>query len=142
MFGTGLSPVADPHPTVTGSQVSTVRDRASESAPPADGDAVLAALGDADCRSILGALDGTPRSVAELAAACELPLSTAYRKVDRLEAAGLLAERTRVDPDRNHESVYIAAAADVCVSVGGDAGLDVRVVEREGSERSAVSVPD
>lgn len=127
---------------MTGSQVSNVRDGSRQASPPADGDAVLAALGDADCRSILASMDETPQSVAELARACDLPLSTAYRKVDRLVAAGLLAERTRLDPDRNHESEYVPGAADVCVSVGGDGELTVTVVDADGDESRPVTISE
>lgn len=80
--------------------------------------------------------------MAELARACELPLSTAYRKVDRLVAAGLLAERTRLDPDRNHESEYVPGAADVSVSVSGDGELTVTVVDAGGDESRPVTISE
>jgi len=41
------------------------------------------ALADPDCRAILGAAD-TAMTTSELADACDIALSTAYRKVERL----------------------------------------------------------
>ena len=65
--------------------------------PDADTQAVFEALADPDCRMIVGtAVD--PMTANELAEACEIPLSTTYRKIDRLTATPLLEERTRLDP--------------------------------------------
>lgn len=69
-------------------------------------DAVFGALADSDARAILRAADGTQRSALQFADCCELPVSTAYRKVDLLAAAGLLEEHVEVDTGGNHTAVY------------------------------------
>lgn len=121
--------------------MSDAVERPGEATLPTDCDAVLAALGDEDCRSILAAADERPQTAAELATVCDLPLSTTYRKVNRLETVGLLAESVRVDPDRNHESEYAAATADVCVSLG-ESGLTVTVTDPDGAECRSVTLSE
>lgn len=81
--------------------------------PTVDGDRVLAALGDGDCRTILAAVTEVARCVEEISSVCGLPLSTTYRKIRRLESAGLIAERTRVDGENNHPSEYTAVVEEL-----------------------------
>lgn len=58
-------------------------------------DVVFRALEDQLCREIITELD-EPMTVAELSETCDIPLSTTYRKVDRLEEASLVTERTEI----------------------------------------------
>ncbi len=99
-------------------------DREPDQTSP-DGEALLTVLGDEDCRAILRAVAERDRPATAVATACDLPLSTTYRKLNRLEAAGLLVERTRVDPSHNHHSVYAAPPVDVTVSLAADGSLSV-----------------
>ena len=62
----------------------------------ADTSTLLAALEDEDCRAILEETDPEALSASELSEACDLPLSTTYRKVDKLTEAGLLEEQIRL----------------------------------------------
>lgn len=55
--------------------------------------------------------------------ACDLPLSTTYRKLYRLEAVGRLEEHARLDPDRNYQSEFATAAVDVSVVIDAERGL-------------------
>ena len=79
-------------------------------------DATFEALADADCRAILGAAD-TPMTTGELADACDLALSTAYRKVERLSETPLLREGVRFDPNGDHAAEYARAATDATVAL-------------------------
>ena len=90
---------------------------------------VLAALADADCRAILAAVRERHRSVAEIAAATGVPTSTAYRKLARLSAAGLVHEGSRLPRDGRPPTTYTAALQDVRVAVTAD-GPVVRVWRR------------
>lgn len=63
---------------------------------PASPTEVVAVLSDADSRTILSSVAAESRTVSELAATCEIPLSTAYRKVDTLVETGLLDERMQL----------------------------------------------
>jgi DNA-binding transcriptional ArsR family regulator len=84
--------------------------------PDAGLDAVLDALSDADCRSILEATGDRPLTVAELERACGLPRSTLYRKVEALVDAGLLDERVRMREQGPHPRAYVRSVAAVEVS--------------------------
>ena len=67
---------------------------------------VVAALDDAGCREIIAVLE-TPKTVTEIAAAADLPLSTTYRKLDQLTAAGLATEPVDVRKGRHRKSQYV-----------------------------------
>ena len=69
---------------------------------------IVALLDDEHARSILAATSAEPLSAAELGDRCDVSVSTIYRRVDRLEDADLLDERTRPRPDGHHETVYVA----------------------------------
>lgn len=77
---------------------------------------VLDLLADEVARSILAALE-EPMTTQELAATCDIPRSTAYRKVDRLQEAGLVTDRIRVSPDGRHPHLYTRAASEVHLQV-------------------------
>lgn len=68
-------------------------------------DVVFRALEDQLCREIITELD-EPMTVAELSETCDVPLSTTYRKVDRLEEASLVTERTEIRRGGHHRSLY------------------------------------
>ncbi|MGM0606196.1 MAG: helix-turn-helix domain-containing protein [Halobacteriota archaeon] len=98
---------------------------------------LMDALSDADCRLILGATD-EPLTTAEIAAACELPLSTTYRKVDSLSATPLLRETTRFDPNGDHASEYVCTIDGLDIELtphGIDVELDLKA-EHAASDRS------
>jgi DNA-binding transcriptional ArsR family regulator len=115
------------------SVITTFPENAAESMTVVDAetrDTLLSALDDADGRAILEATDEEPLTASEISDACDLPLSTAYRKIDLLTEAGLLSERTRLRNSGKHTSEYERAVDDVVVSMDGD-GIEVRVAHRE-----------
>lgn len=81
------------------------------------------ALDDPDCRDILEASTEESLSTKEVSHACNIPLSTTYRKLDRLTAAGLLEESTRIHPDGKHASEYTRVVDDVIVSLDEAGGI-------------------
>ena len=91
---------------------------------------VLDVLHDANCRAILRATGERALSANEVAEACDLAQSTAYRKLDLLVEAGVLEERTRVRRSGKHASEYVRTVDDVVVSLDDD-GVSVRLSERE-----------
>ncbi|RXK46616.1 winged helix-turn-helix domain-containing protein [Halorientalis pallida] len=98
---------------------------------------VLDALDDADCREILEATSEDARSANEVSDACDLPLSTTYRKLELLTDAGLLEERTRLSTTGKHSSEYVRTVEDVVVSLGtgGEMGLEVTQRARPARDR-------
>jgi len=93
--------------------------------------AVLDALHDPDCRTMLDATSEASLSANELSEACDLPLSTTYRKLDTLTEVGLLDERTRLCPDGKHASEYVRRVESVDVDVDGEDGFVVTVSHRD-----------
>ncbi|MBV0925180.1 winged helix-turn-helix domain-containing protein [Halomicroarcula limicola] len=81
-----------------------------------DDEAVLSLLDDEYARAILAELTTGPMSVDELCTACEMSDSTAYRRLDRLEAAELVTTKRELDPDGHHYKCYAATVEDVTVS--------------------------
>jgi DNA-binding transcriptional ArsR family regulator len=75
------------------------------------------ALRDADSRAILDETGSEALSAKEISEACDLPLSSTYRKLDTLTEAGLLEERTRIRQSGKHPSEYIRAVEEVVVSI-------------------------
>lgn len=71
-----------------------------------DPEAVFEALDDDACREILAALD-EPMSASRVAEAAEVPVSTTYKKLDKLEEASLLAEETQLREGGHHRSRYL-----------------------------------
>lgn len=79
--------------------------------------AVIEAVADADSRSILSATATEPKTVADLIEECEIPIATAYRKVNRLTDVGLLVERLRIRPNGRNVATYHLCDEEVSVTV-------------------------
>jgi DNA-binding transcriptional ArsR family regulator len=90
-----------------------------------DGGLLLEVLSDADSRSILRATGEEALSASEISEACDLPLSTTYRKLERMSEAGLLAEGIRLRRSGKHTSEYVRRVDDVCVSLGAEGGIEL-----------------
>ena len=80
-------------------------------------DEILSLLADDYVRSILDALRDGPKPAAEIADHCSASTVTIYRRLDRLETAGLVAVETQIAPDGNHRAQYRARPASVAVSI-------------------------
>jgi DNA-binding transcriptional ArsR family regulator len=101
-------------------------------------DVLFDVLDDEGSRDILEATAGTALSASEIADACDLPLSTTYRKLDPLTEAGLLTKRLRISRSGKHTAEYERAVDDVTVSVS-PSGLEVRITRRDVAEQSTVT---
>lgn len=88
---------------------------------------ILGLLDDADCRAILETTGGEALSATEICDACDVPRSTAYRKLDRLRDAGLVEESLRVRFDGKHTREYTRRVDDVVVSVGDEGGVELEL---------------
>ena len=100
-----------------------------------DGDVrtILEALDDDACRNILEATSEAARTANELSETCNLPLSTAYRKLELLTGTGLLVERTRVSRAGKHASEYVRAVEEVRVPLGTNGEVEVLTIPEERS---------
>lgn len=100
--------------------------------------AVLSALDDADCRDIISCLEA-PMTANELSDVCDVPLSTMYRKLDRLSDATLLEEGTEIRPGGQHATRYEVDFQEVAFALDDDRQFDVSVARpaRTADERLA-----
>ena len=95
---------------------------------------VLEPLDDPDCLAILDAIDEESLSAREIAEVCDLPLSTAYRKLELLVDAGIVSRGVRLSTSGNHTSEYERLVDDVKLSVSPD-GFTLRVSRRNVDRR-------
>jgi DNA-binding transcriptional ArsR family regulator len=92
--------------------------------------ALLSVLGDEYACRILRALSREPLPAAALADRCEMSRPTVYRRLDRLEAAGLVVAGRGTDPNGRERRRFRLAADTVEVSLGPD-GVEGRLVPAE-----------
>ncbi|WP_435157979.1 ArsR/SmtB family transcription factor [Haladaptatus sp. DFWS20] len=78
---------------------------------------LLDVLSDEYAREILAATSIKPMSAQQLADECEMSKPTVYRRVDRLQAHGLLEEQTKIRTSNNHYSVYTATLSEVSIEL-------------------------
>ena len=84
-------------------------------------DDVLAALGDEYSATILGEADDA-MSAQELSDELDIPIATAYRRIEDLTQTGLLEHTDRVlSEDRRRVNVYRRDVSKVTVAFGDDA---------------------
>ncbi|MFB6184124.1 MAG: helix-turn-helix domain-containing protein [Haloarculaceae archaeon] len=121
--------------------VPTLRERTAENTIEVESDRVardvLTALDDTDCRCILNETSTDAKSAKELSETCDLPLSTAYRKVDLLSDVGLLDERTRISRTGKHASEYTRRVDEVTVTIDDDGRLHVSIARREADHETS-----
>ncbi len=105
-----------------------VRDPFADEAEP-DLQTVLDALDDPDCRAIVEVLE-EPMTASEVSDASDIPLSTTYRKIERLEAAQLLYEGTDIRPDGQHASTYEVRFEEVVIRLTDERDFEAEVTRR------------
>ncbi|MFC5278147.1 ArsR/SmtB family transcription factor [Halorubrum rubrum] len=101
------------------------RDPSHEEDTP-DAAEVLDALADESARRIVAALS-EPKTASELSEECDVPLSTTYRKLEKLTDASLLSESTDIRRDGQHTTRYSVAFEEVVVSIDEEDGRDLAV---------------
>lgn len=91
-----------------------------------DAVSILEALNDEDCREIVKVLS-EPMTAEEVSEATDIPLSTTYRKLDRLTAASLIEEGVEVRSDGQHVSRYLLVFDEVTFTLSDEQDLDVEL---------------
>jgi predicted transcriptional regulator len=87
---------------------------------------VLDALDDPACRAVIRHLD-EPMTAKELTTACDIALSTMYRKLDLLSDATLVREQTEIRQDGQHTTRYALAFEEINVSLDDERMIDVQI---------------
>lgn len=91
---------------------------------------LLDLLGEERVREILAATSREPLSASDLSEVCDVAPSTIYRRVETMIETDLLIERTRIEPDGSHHSVYEANVDHLDVDID-DGAIAVKVHLRE-----------
>lgn len=81
---------------------------------------VLDALGDAEARRILAAVNPEPLSAKEIGEKLDLSLPTVYRRLDMLESHDLVAARTLVAENGNHYKVFECNFESTVITLEGE----------------------
>jgi DNA-binding transcriptional ArsR family regulator len=105
-------------------------ERARSASDETDLEAILDALDDEAARRIIRSLD-EPMTASELSEACDIPLSTTYRKLDLLTEASLLLQGTEIRSDGHHATTYEVAFDAVHIELTEERDLTVSVEKRE-----------
>lgn len=91
---------------------------------PVSGDELLELLGDEYTSRILETIVEQPRTGREIVDAADVSKATAYRRLERLEGAGIVGSTMKVDEDGHHCKRFHASVQSIRVGFGED-GLTV-----------------
>ncbi len=87
---------------------------------------ILESLSDKYTRRILRVIDDDPHTASEIAKATDIPLSTTYRKINRLVELGVLTEHVRLSNSGHHSHEYQRPVEAVCVSFDGEIEVNLK----------------
>ncbi|RQG98562.1 winged helix-turn-helix domain-containing protein [Natrarchaeobius oligotrophus] len=102
-----------------------------------DPQAVLGALDDDACRAILEATSDESLTATELSERCDIPTSTAYRKVEKLADADLVDERIRINTTGKHATEYRKCFDDVVVSVADEGRIEIEMTKPDSTSSAS-----
>ena len=102
---------------------------------------LLELLGDEYTHQVLGAVLERPRTGRELVEATDVSKATVYRRLDRLQAAGIVDARLELDTNGHHRKQFHATAESIQVGLGPD-GFAASVEFGEDSRLRGVSSSD
>lgn len=91
---------------------------------------VVTLLDDETARTVLRETSLAPRSATELAEGSDSSQQTVYRRLEQLEAAGLVTDQTRIRDDGHHDTVYRATLDRVTIRLH-DGELEFEITRRE-----------
>ncbi|WP_436930652.1 ArsR/SmtB family transcription factor [Halosimplex halobium] len=89
-----------------GPNVERTADPLANDEPPVDVPKALSLLSDEYARELLGVLSEESLSARELVDRLDMSRATVYRRLDRLESAGVLESSMRIDPDGHHRKCF------------------------------------
>ncbi|MFP8952996.1 helix-turn-helix domain-containing protein [Natrialbaceae archaeon A-arb3/5] len=101
---------------------------------------VLSALDDDACQAILEATSDESLTATELSEQCDIPMSTAYRKVETLAEADLVEEQVRINTSGKHATEYRKCFDDVVVSVADEGRIEIEMTKPAASTDSHSAV--
>jgi len=90
----------------TGTDVDRTADPPVDDEPTVDVTEVLSLLSDEYARELLSVLSEESLSARELVDRLDMSRATVYRRLDRLESAGVLETSMCIDPDGHHRKYF------------------------------------
>jgi len=96
---------------------------------------VLSTLGDEPTRTIIETLS-EPMTANELSEACDIPLSTMYRKLDQLTEASLVTESTEIRQGGQHTTRYELDFTEIVILLTEEHDLEA-AIDRPSRESTA-----
>lgn len=99
-----------------------------------DADELLSLLGDEYTRAVLEAIAETPLSGGDIVERTGFSKATVYRRLDRLEDAGLVTAETVFDPDGHHRERFELGFVGATCQFGPD-GIETTVHADGGPDR-------
>jgi predicted transcriptional regulator len=101
-------------------------DRTAAPAEGTDHDAVLSLMSDDYARSILDALAEQPLSARELVERLDASRATVYRRLDRLDSAGVVESSMSIHPEGHHRKEFRITVERMYLTFGSD-GVTVEI---------------
>jgi DNA-binding transcriptional ArsR family regulator len=103
-------------------------DPLADDEPTVDVPEVLSLLSDEYARELLGVLSEESLSARELVDRLDMSRATVYRRLDRLESAGVLETSMCIDPDGHHRKCFHVVVERMQLAFGSE-GLTLEVGE-------------
>lgn len=126
--------MASPPTTLPPSHESAANDRS------VDAEQLLTLLGDEYTRAIIDALGTESLPAREIAARAGVSRPTVYRRLDRLEAAGVVEPTMTVDPDGHHRQAFEIVIDGLELSLGDTAASTSEPSDATGSSSSPITL--
>ena len=127
--------MATKHPRTSRPPDSPADPRVSrDQTPDVSAEELLELLGDEYTRSVLRAVTDRSRTGPEIADAADVSKATVYRRLERLEEAGLVVSTQKLDPDGHHCKQFHAVVSGIDFEFGqGGPTVSVRTDEQPSS---------
>ena len=105
-----------------------------------DSEQLLSMLGDEYTRAILGALGTDALPAREIATQAGVSRPTVYRRLDRLEAAGVVEPTMTIDPDGHHRQAFRLTIDGVELSLGDHPAATAESTPATGSPGESITL--
>jgi predicted transcriptional regulator len=110
--------------------------------PSVSSEELFELFGDEHTRAVLEAVTETPRSGRAVAEATDVSKPTAFRRLNRLEDAGLVTTEMVVDADGHHHKEYRSLVQSVSFELDADGlSVDVAVEQPRASATARRAIP-
>ncbi|WP_415379443.1 ArsR/SmtB family transcription factor [Halosimplex sp. TS25] len=113
----------------------------SDTEPAVDGDRLLSILGDEYARGVLSALGDESLPARAIAERSGVSRPTVYRRLDRLERAGIVSASMAIHPDGQHRKEFRVVLDEVEISLPDETSGETDGAT-DGVDRSAASATE